>query len=99
MDGSGRISVARRPVVAITANRRVDDGVHWEVLRRKYVEAMVRGAGVDVVVLATDDADGPEPAPGAGPLSVLERLDGLLLTGDESNLDPAYYADRLPRGP
>lgn len=99
MDGSGRIGDGRRPVVAITANRRVADGVHWEVLRRKYVDAMVRGAGVDVVVLATDDAESPDPGPGAEPLAVLERLDGLLLTGDESNLDPVYYVGRLPRDP
>ncbi|HEY6927105.1 MAG TPA: gamma-glutamyl-gamma-aminobutyrate hydrolase family protein, partial [Steroidobacteraceae bacterium] len=64
------------------ANRLIDDGVHREWVRRKYIDALIRCAGVETVVLPT-----------CGPVRArnndhpLLRLDGLLLTGDESNVD------------
>jgi putative glutamine amidotransferase len=90
---------APRPVVAVTANRRVDDGVHWEVIRRKYLQALVARAGVEVCILPTDEAEAGVPGElGSIAPALLDRVDGLVLTGDESNLDPAWYAGRLPSG-
>jgi putative glutamine amidotransferase len=70
-------------IVGVLANRLIDDGVHREWVRRKYIEALIRCAGVEAVVLPTC-----EPARVRKEDHPLLRLDGLLLTGDESNLDP-----------
>lgn len=75
-----------RAVVGITSNRLLVDGVHRDWLRRKYVQALHRHAGVACVILPTADAEDAreEVAP-----AIMRRLDGLVLTGDESNIDPA----------
>lgn len=78
-----------RAVVGVTSNRLLADGVHRDWLRRKYVQALVRYAGVACVILPTIDADDAE---GDGDLSIMGRLDGLILTGDESNIDPAIFS-------
>lgn len=65
------------------ASRLVDDGVHREWVRRKYIDALMRYAGVESVVLPTCGR-----APACSNDHPLLRLDGLLLTGDESNVDP-----------
>ncbi|MES5485225.1 gamma-glutamyl-gamma-aminobutyrate hydrolase family protein [Bradyrhizobium sp. INPA03-11B] len=75
-----------RAVVGITSNRLLADGVHRDWLRRKYVQALVRYAGVTSVILPTIDAD---DAGDDSVLPIMPRLDGLVLTGDESNIDPA----------
>ncbi|PWE77239.1 glutamine amidotransferase [Bradyrhizobium sp. SUTN9-2] len=76
-------------VVAVTSNRLLVDGVHRDWLRRKYVQALHRHAGVACVVLPTVDAEDArdEVAPAS-----MRRLDGLVLTGDESNVDPAVLS-------
>ncbi|WP_439366277.1 gamma-glutamyl-gamma-aminobutyrate hydrolase family protein [Bradyrhizobium sp. DASA03005] len=76
-------------VVAVTSNRLLVDGVHRDWLRRKYVQALHRHAGVACVVLPTVDAEDArdEVAP-----AIMRRLDGLVLTGDESNVDPAVLS-------
>ncbi len=80
-------------IVGVTANRRIDDGVHRDWIRRRYIDALVDVAGLEVVIL-------PTSVDGGDALSVLERLDGLVLTGDESNIDPAHYLeDALDEGP
>mmetsp|Transcript_18343 Transcript_18343/g.29479 ORF Transcript_18343/g.29479 Transcript_18343/m.29479 type:complete len:284 (+) Transcript_18343:9254-10105(+) len=75
------MTAAKRPVVGVTANHLVDDGVHRNWLRFKYVEALRTQANVDVLVLPT------QPELACGYLNCLARLDGLVLTGDESNID------------
>ncbi|OPY95451.1 gamma-glutamyl-gamma-aminobutyrate hydrolase [Bradyrhizobium sacchari] len=79
-------SVPARAVVGVTSNRLLVDGVHRDWLRRKYVQALQRHAGVACVILPTVDAEDAreEVAP-----AIMGRLDGLVLTGDESNIDPA----------
>ncbi|MER8537635.1 gamma-glutamyl-gamma-aminobutyrate hydrolase family protein [Mesorhizobium sp. M1005] len=74
------------PLVGVTANRLVDDGVHREWVRRRYIDALEIFADVDVVILPTRSSDDAE-----GVRKIACRLDGLVLTGDESNLDPAYF--------
>lgn len=78
-----------RAVVGVTSNRLLADGVHRDWLRRKYVQALVRYAGVACAILPTIDADDAE---GDSDLSIMGRLDGLILTGDESNIDPAIFS-------
>lgn len=69
-------------VVGITANRLVDDAVHRDWIRRRYIDALIGYAGVHVVILPTQSQTTDSM------LQTLARLDGLVLTGDESNLDP-----------
>ncbi|MGY3573391.1 putative glutamine amidotransferase [Bradyrhizobium sp. USDA 4504] len=75
-----------RAVVGVTSNRLLVDGVHRDWLRRKYVKALLHHAGVACVILPTIDA---EDARGDATRAIMNALDGLVLTGDESNLDPA----------
>ncbi|MCP3392112.1 gamma-glutamyl-gamma-aminobutyrate hydrolase family protein [Bradyrhizobium sp. CCGB12] len=74
-----------RAVVGVTSNRLLADGVHRDWLRRKYVQALVRYAGVACAILPTIDAEDAELD---NDLTIMNRLDGLMLTGDESNIDP-----------
>ncbi|MCA6112494.1 gamma-glutamyl-gamma-aminobutyrate hydrolase family protein [Bradyrhizobium cenepequi] len=82
-----------RAVVGVTSNRLLVDGVHRDWLRRKYVQALVRYAGVACVILPTIDAD---DADFDSDLVIMPRLDGLVLTGDESNIDPAILRSPAP---
>ncbi|WP_050386099.1 gamma-glutamyl-gamma-aminobutyrate hydrolase family protein [Bradyrhizobium pachyrhizi] len=75
-----------RAVVGVTSNRLLVDGVHRDWLRRKYVRALLHHAGVACVILPTIDA---EDARVEVARAIMGALDGLVLTGDESNIDPA----------
>jgi putative glutamine amidotransferase len=74
-----------RPVVAVTATVRGDDGVRRVRLTAAYLDALER-AGVVPLVLAPSADD--EGAPDVG--RVLDVVDGLVLTGGE-DVDPVRY--------
>lgn len=80
-----------RAVIGITANRHLYDGVHRDWLRRRYIEALDRHASVECVILPTIDGDLPWDTAVQRFREVMRRLDGLVLTGDESNLDPGIF--------
>lgn len=84
------------PLVGVTANRLIDDGVHREWVRRRYIDALETYAKVETVVLPTRSTDDI-----AAIRRVVARLDGLVLTGDESNISPDYFlhADTLRPSP
>ncbi|AOK31850.1 gamma-glutamyl-gamma-aminobutyrate hydrolase family protein [Burkholderia sp. MSMB175] len=84
---------ATRAVVGVSANRHLNDGVHRDWLRRRYLEALDKHAGVECVILPTIDGDLPWDASVRKFGDALRRLDGLVLTGDESDLDPAIFND------
>jgi putative glutamine amidotransferase len=69
-------------VVAVTASRRVDDGRERVTVNSAYVRALV---AVGLVPLISSSLLDPERAP-----ALLDRVDGLLLTGGE-DVDPAFY--------
>ncbi|RON47939.1 gamma-glutamyl-gamma-aminobutyrate hydrolase [Pseudomonas frederiksbergensis] len=81
----------RRAVVGVTANRQLHDGVHRDWLRRRYIEALERHACVECVILPTIDGDLSREETLRKFRGVMSRLDGLVLTGDESNLDPDIF--------
>lgn len=83
-----------RAVVGVTANRHLYDGVHRDWLRRRYIEALDRHASVECVILPTIDGDLPWDATVRKFREVMRRLDGLVLTGDESNLDPSIFNEK-----
>lgn len=83
-----------RPLVGVTADRRLlPDHPHWSQLAGdSYLEAAIDAAGVYPVVLPSMDCEFPVT-------DVLDRLDGLLLTGSPSNVQPERYgAGTAPAG-
>ena len=75
----------RKPVIGIPADRRIL-GVHpFHCVGEKYIEAVARAADAIPVLV-----------PSLGELiavaELLERIDGILLTGSASNVEPQRYA-------
>ena len=72
------------PVVGICCNHRDDDGHISHAVSEKYVTAALQGAGVMPILLpAFGDRIDPE--------DLLDRLDGVMLTGGASNVEPHHY--------
>lgn len=80
-----RISMrTRRPLIGVISDRRQLGHHPFHVVGEKYLLAIVHGAGgypVSLPVLG-DDFD---------VLEILDRLDGLMLTGSPSNVEPRHY--------
>jgi putative glutamine amidotransferase len=85
-----RSSIMRsvRPVVGVISDRRTLGHHAFQVQGEKYLTAIVAGAGAYPVGLPVL---GPSLDDGFDVLEVLESLDGLLLTGSPSNVDPQRY--------
>lgn len=80
-----------RPIVGVISDRRTLGHHAFQVQGEKYLTAIVAGAGAYPVGLPVL---GPSLDEGFDVLEVLESLDGLLLTGSPSNVEPHRY-----RGP
>ncbi|MGG7519642.1 gamma-glutamyl-gamma-aminobutyrate hydrolase family protein [Allorhizobium undicola] len=72
------------PVVGVMTDRRSVDGVAEDCVRVRYLEALRHAADVAPLLLPTDCTEDEVAAHAA-------RLDGLLLTGAASNVDPGLY--------
>jgi len=77
---------AARPVVGIIACNRQTGGEASISVMRRYVEAAIRYADCAALVIPSL----PEAMRAA---EVVPRLDGLMLTGSPSNVEPARYGD------
>ncbi len=76
---------AAKPFIGIPADRRLL-GHHWfHAVGEKYIVAVAEAAEAVPVLIP---ALGPTLEPG----SLLERFDGLLLTGSPSNVEPRHYS-------
>jgi putative glutamine amidotransferase len=76
---------AHLPLVGVTACRVATGQATAHRVVDKYVDAVIEAAGgLPLLIPAVGAAVPPE--------ALLERLDGVLLTGSPSNLDPALYA-------
>lgn len=73
-----------RPVIAVPACRRVIEPHPFHMVGEKYLVALAEGAGALPWMV---------PAFGDGPLldDLLDRVDGVFLTGSYSNLEPHHY--------
>lgn len=80
------------PLVGVTANRLVEDEVHREWVRRRYIDTLETFANVEIVVLPTQSTNDR-----VGIRKIADRLDGLVLTGDESNVNPDYVSQSNAR--
>jgi putative glutamine amidotransferase len=73
-------------LVAIPADIRSFDGYTWHAAPDQYIRAAVNGAGVlPLVVPALED--------GADVDMVLDRVDGVLISGSRTNVHPSHYGE------
>lgn len=72
------------PLVGVTSCLKSRDEVHFHSVGDKYVDAVVAGAAaVPVLIPAIGERLDPD--------ELLDRLDGLMVTGSPSNVDPSLY--------
>ena len=72
-------------LVAVVSDRRQIDAAHYfHMVGEKYLQALISASGVYPIGLPSmaDDLDVAE---------ILDRVDGLFLTGSPSNVEPAHY--------
>lgn len=81
--------MTNRPLVLLACATETWDGVPHAAVRRAYITALEHIADCSVVLLP-----GPEL-----PDELLDRCDGLVLGGHESNVAPDHYAGPLCPGP
>ena len=72
------------PIVLISTDVRVADGYRWHATPQPYLDAVREGAGVIPLCLPNfgDDIDLD---------GLLERVDGVVMTGSRSNVHPSNY--------
>jgi putative glutamine amidotransferase len=73
-----------KPLIGLTADHRFFDGHHWHVCEEHYLTAVTDAVdGIPLVIPALADELDLD--------ALLQRLDGLLVTGGVSNILPHYY--------
>ncbi len=74
------------PIVAVAADVKDVDGVAWHAVVETYLTALVHGSGVVPLIVPTlgEDIDLNR---------LVQRVDGLLLTGSRSNVHPSQYGE------
>lgn len=79
-----------RPVVGLLCARETIDTVPYAAVRELYIDALEQVSCVSVVLLAGRTAETVE---------VLDRLDGLVLGGHQSNVEAVHYGGGVAPGP
>jgi putative glutamine amidotransferase len=72
------------PLVGVTSCLKTRDDFHFHSVGDKYVDAVVAGAAAVPVLI-------PALGQRLDPDDLLSRLDGLMVTGSPSNVDPTHY--------
>lgn len=75
----------KRPLVGVISDRRVIEPHPMQMVGEKYMQALVDAAEVYPVAL-------PSLENGLDVVEILDRLDGLFLTGSPSNMEPRHYS-------
>lgn len=73
-----------KAVVAVPADFRIFDGIAWHAMQNQYVNAALKVADVLSFII-------PAFETGNDPDAILDRVDGLLVSGSASNVHPALY--------
>jgi putative glutamine amidotransferase len=73
-----------RPLIGIVSDRRMLGSHSFQMVGEKYLQALVDGSEAYPLAL-------PSLAEGFDVLDILNRLDGLFLTGSQSNVEPHHY--------
>ena len=73
-----------KPIVAIPADIRSFDGASWHAVQHQYVRAALNAAGVMAFIV-------PAFEDGYDTNAILDRVDGVLVSGSASNVHPSLY--------
>ena len=73
-----------KPLIGTTCERVQADGYHWHRVEEHYPLAIIEASGGIPVII-------PSLAQRLDHRALLHRLDGLLLTGGASNIEPEFY--------
>ncbi|MDR9783647.1 gamma-glutamyl-gamma-aminobutyrate hydrolase family protein [Rhizobium redzepovicii] len=73
-----------KPIVAIPADIRSFDGATWHAVQHQYLRAALNAAGVMAFIIPAFEA-------GYDTDAILDRVDGLLISGSASNVHPSLY--------
>lgn len=76
------------PIIAIPADTREMDGYAWHATPNQYVNAVVKGAGATAIII-------PALAEGNDIDAILDRVDGVMLSGSRSNVHPSLYGGEV----
>ncbi|WP_062014169.1 gamma-glutamyl-gamma-aminobutyrate hydrolase family protein [Aureimonas sp. AU4] len=76
-------------LIAVPADTRQFESYLWHAAPGTYLDAIARIGALPVIVPALDDID---------PAAVLDRVDGVLLTGSASNVHPERYGEAPTAG-
>jgi putative glutamine amidotransferase len=83
--------MTRPPLVGLPTDRKIIGPHPFLAVGEKYVRAVVDGAGCMPVLIPGLQGDDQRPALPLGAL--LEHVDGVVLTGAYSNIEPHHYGD------
>ncbi|VVT05697.1 Gamma-glutamyl-gamma-aminobutyrate hydrolase [Rhizobium sp. EC-SD404] len=75
------------PIVAVPADNRHFEGYDWHASPNQYISAAAEGAGVIPLIVPALDALIDVDA-------VLDRVDGVLITGSRTNVHPSLYGEK-----
>ncbi|HEV7346494.1 MAG TPA: aminobutyraldehyde dehydrogenase [Devosia sp.] len=78
-----------RPVVGVIACGRTVEGEPAQIVKHRYIEAIERYAEAIPLIIPSNQAH-------ANALDVVSRVDAVVLTGSNSNIEPRHYGARLP---
>ena len=78
----------KTPVIAIPADLREIDGSNWHAAANQYIHAAIVGAGCIPVIV-------PGWEKGLDIDSILDRVDGVLVSGSRSNVHPSHYGKEV----
>jgi putative glutamine amidotransferase len=73
-----------KPIIAIPADIRVIDGATWHAAQQQYVKAALKAAGLMALIV-------PAMEDGYDIDAILDRVDGVLISGSASNVHPSLY--------
>jgi putative glutamine amidotransferase len=73
-----------KPIVAVPADIRIFDGASWHAVQHQYVRAALNAAGVMAFIV-------PAFEEGYDTDAILDRVDGVLVSGSASNVHPSFY--------
>lgn len=73
-----------KPIIAIPADIRTIDGATWHAVQQQYVRAALKAAGLMTLLV-------PAVEEGYDVDAILDRVDGLLVSGSASNVHPSLY--------
>ncbi|CDP53807.1 Gamma-glutamyl-GABA hydrolase [Devosia sp. DBB001] len=84
--------IPAKPVIGVIACNRMVEGEAAQTVKARYVEAVQKYAGaIPLICPSIDDAAQAE--------TIISRLDAILLTGSNSNIEPSRYGAETGRAP